>query len=90
MLNVSSYKGTHELLMEKFSELGKKTIEMELTKALGKLLSEDLYSNEDLPPFSRSTMDGYAVRAKDTFGASTSLPVMLEVAGKVEMWQYVE
>jgi len=38
-----------------------------------------------MPNFSRSSMDGYAVRAKDTFGASDSLPAFLELAGEVVM-----
>ena len=39
----------------------------------------------DLPGFARSTVDGYAVRAADTFGASEGLPSYLEVAGAVAM-----
>jgi len=42
---------------------------------------------EHLPAFPRSTMDGYAVRARDTFGASESLPAYLEVVGEVCMGQ---
>jgi molybdopterin molybdotransferase len=40
----------------------------------GRVLAEDLHSAVDLPHFHRAAMDGYAVRAKDTFGASQSLP----------------
>jgi molybdopterin molybdotransferase len=50
-------------------------------------LSQDIVSPEDLPGFYRSSMDGYAVRAKDTFGATESLPAMLEVKGEVNMGQ---
>ena len=39
--------------------------------ARGRVLSEDLYSQVDLPHFHRAAMDGYAVRAKDTFGAGS-------------------
>ena len=42
--------------------------------ARGRVLCEDLRSGVDLPHFSRAAMDGYAVRSKDTFGASQSLP----------------
>jgi molybdopterin molybdotransferase len=48
-------------------------------------LAEDLYSKVDLPHFHRAAMDGYAVKAKDTFGASQSLPAYLKLAGVVEM-----
>jgi molybdopterin molybdotransferase len=49
------------------------------------VLAEDLYSAVDLPHFHRAAMDGYAVKAKDTFGASQSLPAYLKLAGVVEM-----
>ncbi len=50
-----------------------------------RVLGEDLYSKVDLPHFHRAAMDGYAVRAADTFGASTSLPAYLKLVGTVEM-----
>jgi molybdopterin molybdotransferase len=53
--------------------------------ALGRVLLQDITSPEFLPAFSRSTVDGYAVRAADTFGASDSLPVYLNLAGEVLM-----
>jgi len=53
--------------------------------ARGRVLAEDLYSTVDLPHFHRAAMDGYAVRAKDTFGASQSLPAYLKLAGVMEM-----
>jgi molybdopterin molybdotransferase len=53
--------------------------------ARGRVLATDLYSQVDLPHFHRAAMDGYAVRAKDTFGASASLPAYIKVTGTVEM-----
>jgi molybdopterin molybdotransferase len=53
--------------------------------ARARVLGEDLFSAVDLPHFHRAAMDGYAVRAKDTFGASQSLPAYLKFAGVVEM-----
>jgi len=47
------------------------------SQAAGRTLGEDVFSPEDLPSFSRSMMDGYAVHARDTFGASDSLPAYL-------------
>ena len=58
-----------------------------LENALGRVLSSDIISQEDLPGFFRSSMDGYAVRARDTFGATESLPVLMEVSGEVIMGQ---
>jgi molybdopterin molybdotransferase len=54
-------------------------------QARARVLAEDLYSAVDLPHFHRAAMDGYAVKAKDTFGASQSLPAYLKLSGIVEM-----
>ena len=54
-------------------------------RALGRVTAEDVFSPEDLPPYPRSTMDGYSVRARDTFGASESLPAFCDVVGEVAM-----
>ncbi len=53
--------------------------------ALGRVLAADLASPHPLPPFSRSAVDGYAVRAADTYGATASLPAYLSVKGEVPM-----
>jgi len=52
---------------------------------LNRVVSEVINACEDMPSFSRSSVDGYAVRAKDTFGATESLPAFLEVTGEVLM-----
>ena len=46
-----------------------------LLEAYNRVLNEDVVSSLDIPPFNRSTMDGYAVRAEDTFGADENQPV---------------
>lgn len=53
--------------------------------ALDRVLSCDLASDQDMPGFRRATMDGYAVKASSTFGASESSPVWLAVQGTVNM-----
>lgn len=55
------------------------------SEALDRVLAEDVVSPSDLPTFPRSTMDGFAVRAADTFGASESLPAYLRLVGEVLM-----
>src|SRR5713226_8653638 len=67
-----------------------KRVETEIVpthQALGRVTAETVFAAEHLPAFPRSTMDGYAVRARDTFGASESLPAYLEVVGEVRMGQ---
>ena len=61
-----------------------------LDNALHRFCGTDITSPEDLPPLPRSTMDGYAVRAADTFGASDSLPALLDLAGAVAMGRVPE
>ena len=55
------------------------------TDTLGRVTAEDILSPEDLPAFARSTMDGYSVRSRDTFGASEGLPAYLDLVGEVPM-----
>jgi len=61
--------------------------EVPLLESLGRVVGEDIFSPEDLPGFSRSTMDGYAVRAQDTFGASEGIPGYLTLVGEILMGQ---
>jgi len=61
------------------------TEKIALSDAAGRVLSVDVISDTDLPDFYRATMDGYAVRAASTFGASEANPAYLTVKGVVEM-----
>jgi molybdopterin molybdotransferase len=70
-------------LYQKFSPLGQE--EVQLIAAAGRITATPLVVPEDVPPFPRATMDGYAVRAQDTFGASPGLPQYLEIKGDVVM-----
>ncbi|MEJ2698005.1 MAG: molybdopterin-binding protein [Candidatus Sulfobium sp.] len=53
--------------------------------AVGMVSSRDIVSPEDLPAFARSTVDGYAVRAEDTFGASETAPSYVTLSGEIFM-----
>jgi len=57
--------------------------EKPLLEALGQVLAEDVASPIDIPPLDNTAMDGYAVRATDTRGASASSPVRLRVIGEL-------
>jgi molybdopterin molybdotransferase len=52
---------------------------------LGRVLAEDVEAPHPLPPFARSTVDGYAVQAGDTHGASPALPAYLSIVGEILM-----
>lgn len=54
-------------------------------ESLGRVTAEDILAGQDLPDFRRSTVDGYAVLARDTHGASESLPAYLKLSGEVPM-----
>jgi len=56
-----------------------------ITGTLNRVLASDIISDEDLPGFQRSTMDGYALAAKDSFGASENLPTPLNIVEEVKM-----
>jgi len=58
---------------------------IDVTSSLGRVSAEDIRAPHPLPDFRRSTVDGFAVRAKDTYGASDSLPAYLALAGEVPM-----
>jgi molybdopterin molybdotransferase len=72
-------------ILKGFSPVGEE--EISIGGALNRVLSREIVSREDLPYFPRSSMDGYAVRARDTFGASETLPAFLELEGEVLMGQ---
>jgi len=54
-----------------------------LSEAHGRVLAVDIISPFDVPPFDRSTVDGYAVKADDTFGADEDRPLSLKLCGEV-------
>ena len=67
----------------RFPRLGSERVPF--AEAGGRVLARDLVSDIELPGFRRSTMDGFAVRASSTFGASEAAPALLEVVGSVSM-----
>ncbi len=56
-----------------------------LEHAGGRVLSEDIRADGDIPGFDRSVVDGFAVRASDTTGAGEAIPSILRSRGRVEM-----
>ncbi len=62
----------------------------DIFSAAGRVLARDVAVESDVPSFHRSTVDGYAVRAKDTFGATETTPALFQVTGEVGMGQSAE
>jgi|MTBAKSStandDraft_2_1061841.scaffolds.fasta_scaffold00007_15 molybdopterin molybdotransferase len=70
-----------EELLRGFPLLETETVPLE--RCHGRILAQDLAAPEDLPALARSCMDGFAVRARDVFGASGGGPAYLELAGEI-------
>lgn len=75
------------LLFEHVKVFGIKTEKVPILDALSSIAANDIFSTYNLPEFSRSTVDGYAVNAADTFGASESMPAYLTVSAEILMGQ---
>ena len=93
MLGRSSLTPVHDavsILLNELRDISRQTRICSLPDALDRVLATDLLSPENLPAHPRSTMDGFAVRAADTFGASSSMPCYLEIDGEVLMGQMPE
>ncbi|MCX5780516.1 MAG: molybdopterin molybdotransferase MoeA [Firmicutes bacterium] len=84
-LRVLNYQAARELIREHFPQRGIEYLALE--QCHNRVLALDITSPENIPAFNRSTVDGYAVRAEDTFGSSESLPGMLDYYATVQMGQ---
>ena len=83
--NVDTVNEAQEKVFSALLRSGIKGSYCDLRDASGKVLYEDFLSPIDVPGFTRSSVDGYAVRSSDTSGATETIPVMLSLVGKVEM-----
>ena len=77
MFNVKSPAEAEKILWDAFAHLRTGVESVALPDSLGRVLASDVVAEEYVPGFDRSTVDGYAVWAADTFGASFSAPAML-------------
>lgn len=74
-----------KIFIDHLPSLNQKKEQIKTIDSMGRILSEDIVSSEYSPPFTRSTVDGYAVHAADTFGAGDSMPIYIPVTGEVSM-----
>ncbi len=89
--NVVDAETALRLLIENLrSDKLSKTCIKKIEEALGMVSANDIISTEDLPSFVRSTVDGYAVRAEDTFGATETMPAYLNLSKEILMSQRVD
>ncbi|HCT64560.1 MAG TPA: molybdopterin molybdenumtransferase MoeA [Lachnospiraceae bacterium] len=90
MLTVATIEESISIIEEKFKDIELGIEEIDIVNAYGKVIAEDIISDENVPSFNRSTVDGYAVRSRDTFGASEGVPSLFSVAGEVKMGEPAE
>jgi molybdopterin molybdotransferase len=73
------------LLLSHLSQPVTDSESIDVSTSLRRVLAEDIIAPHPLPDFQRTTVDGYAVRSQDTFGATDSLPAYLTLVGEVPM-----
>ncbi len=84
MLHVKTPEEVLALIKSEFTPVVKWE-QVLLIEAIGRVLAEDVTAEEYVPDFNRSTVDGYAVQSRDTFGCSDAIPAILTVTGEVLM-----
>lgn len=85
MLNVVSLKEALNIISESELSYFPQSEYVPLQDCVGRILFEDIFSEESIPAFDRSTVDGFAVKAGDTYGASESIPAQLSIVGEILM-----
>lgn len=89
MLNVKKPEEVNSVISENFIPcIGSE--EVKLQDALGRILACDIKSQEFIPAFNRSTVDGYAIKAKDSFGASSTNSIILTCKKEIQMGEAVD
>ena len=83
--NVVSVESARELILERFLNYKFEIEDVDIDHIKDRILAQDIISDIDVPEFNRSTVDGYAVKASDTHGASDSIPSILNILGEVRM-----
>lgn len=85
MFTVKKRKDVLNLLESEFNTKNIEIEEVDILDSVGRIISQDIISTENVPEFVRSTVDGYAVKAKNTIGSSDSLPAFLNIVGESKM-----
>jgi putative molybdopterin biosynthesis protein len=78
-----TYEQAKQVILEQLKPKPLGLEEIPLLETSNRVLARDVSASRDIPPFNRSTVDGYAVRAQDTFGAEENRPTSMKVKGTV-------
>jgi putative molybdopterin biosynthesis protein len=71
------------ILKDHFSQKPIGVEQIRISQACNRVLARDVIASINVPPFDRATVDGYAVKAEDTFGAEENRPIALEFSGDI-------
>ena len=85
LLNADTVKDARDKLGECCRETLLRTETVGLREAAGRILAETIISHENIPPYRRSIVDGYAVLSKDLAAAGEMIPSILKTAGEVQL-----
>ena len=85
MLQVITRAQAAACVREQLKNSVPRTETVDLLRSVGRVLAEDISAARDVPGFDRTTVDGYAVCAADTFGAGAAIPAELEIVGEIAM-----
>lgn len=85
MLTVQNLVDVQTLIQKRFGEIRAAVEDVPLEQALDRVLAADLTAKETVPNFTRSTVDGYAVKGSDIFGCSDAIPAVLKLVGESVM-----
>ena len=85
MLEVVGLEEACAIVERRFAQFASENETVDLQVAARRTLANEVIALEGVPPFDRSTVDGFAVVASDTFGCSDALPALLVLAGEIEM-----
>lgn len=81
MLKGISIEDGLQMILERLDQVKKEMVPA--SEACGRILADNLFSPENIPPFRRSPLDGYAFRAEDTQGASETNPAIFEIIEEI-------
>ncbi|MCL2756946.1 MAG: molybdopterin-binding protein [Coriobacteriia bacterium] len=85
MLKVISPEDALQVILDRFPPCSRRFDSVGIGNACGRVLNTDIVAVEFVPGYNRSTVDGYAVIASDTFGCTSASPALLTLAGEVLM-----
>jgi molybdopterin molybdotransferase len=85
LLKVDTITSARDKLIKSIQNRRPDTISIKMLSAQGYVLAQDIFSEEPVPAFCRSTVDGYAVISSDTKGATETLPIFLKIIDEIRM-----